>query len=180
MNEGRKNLLKGSMAESFAVNKLIQMGLSVSMPVYKQCKYDCILDYKNDLYRVQIKKITQHYRKSDKIQVSLKSGHYNSSGVMDTYKYTKNDIDAYIFVDLEKENCFWALFEETPSSSFTISYIKENGKYSNGGTPINYFEDYLLENRLDNGKELMEEEKSIADKQEDNDSEEIEGSVFDY
>lgn len=162
MNEGRKNLLKGSQAEAFAVNKLIQMGLSVSMPVFKQCKYDCIVDDGNKLYKTQIKKITSPPDRPNIVKTRLSSGHYDSSGQMQNKKYNKNDIDSFLFVDLDKNNCFWMFFDETPDSSITISY--KRSKYAN---KINYYKDFLIENVFDSEDRYKN-------------TDENEGSIFDF
>jgi hypothetical protein len=161
MNRGRENLLKGSQAEAFAVNRLIQLNLSVSMPVFKECKYDCIVDISGGLFRTQIKKLHREDGRDGRIITKLTSGHYDSKGEMNNKKYTEEDIDAFLLVDLEKENCFWMLFHETPTSSITLSYKRSQQN-------INYYKDYLLENRIDS--------ESMGGSE----AEDLSGSVFQY
>lgn len=173
MNEGRKNLLKGSIAESLAVSKMIRMGLSVSMPVFKQCKYDAIVEVDGNLNKIQIKKGRE--TKNNRLVTKLSSGHYDSDGEMNTKHYTENDVDVFVIVDIVRKNVFWVNFSET-GKSFTISYKKNKGKQST--TQVNYYKTYLIGNRLD-GFDLQKENKQNKNKTNKNNEDKLERSVFD-
>ena len=77
---------KGDIAVSQAIATFTQLGADVSVPLTESAPYDLILDYKNTLYRLQVKYISGD-------DVDLRNIHSNSKGyvikkaVQDTYDW---------------------------------------------------------------------------------------------
>lgn len=101
----------GAYAESKFISKCLQYNISVSIPIFSVCRYDCVVDIQNRTYRVQIKS-TLKPRSKNIYRFSLKQ---NSS------KYSKNDFDYFVFYAYDI-NVFWVVPYEIIGSrrSYTL------------------------------------------------------------
>lgn len=64
---------KGDIAVSQAVATFTSLGADVSIPLTESAPYDLIVDYKNTLYRLQVKYVSGN-------EVDLRTIHSNSKG----------------------------------------------------------------------------------------------------
>lgn len=126
---------KGCITEMKVMTKFLELGYFVSQPLLQNSKYDCIVDIKGKLYKIQIK--TSHIDpKNDKVFVfNCKS--VTTTGTKNiTTKYGKEDIDYFATIWQDKyylipvEHCsvekrLWLTKPTRSNSSFAEDYNLE-------------------------------------------------------
>lgn len=87
--------LKGALTEQRCFIKCIEMGFTVSKPIFDNARYDFILDTGKNLLRIQVK--TSHWKDEEKSAFTFNcySQHSLSNGNK-VMKYTKKEIDFFM------------------------------------------------------------------------------------
>lgn len=128
MNEGQKKQSKGAYTEAKVTEKLLELGFSVSTPVFVQQKYDMIIDTGDGLLKAQVKTAYEIEREGRK-KIDLRRGHPTSDGFKHK-AYFEEEIDGFLSYIPEKDEVIWIPIDEA-SCSFTLcldeKYTKCNG-----------------------------------------------------
>lgn len=141
-----ETLQKGMITELKCMEKFISMGYYISIPYGNSNKYDLILDYNNNLYRIQIK--TAHWSK-DTVEENVAfeiatCGSTTNCKTTTRHYYTKEDIDFFLTY-FEGEFYLIPIEEAENKSAFRLRYeYPKNGQRKN----IHIASDYLLEKQL--------------------------------
>lgn len=95
--------LTGALTEQKCFVKCIEMGYSISKPLFDNERYDFILDTGKSLLKIQIK--TSHWKDAEKSSFIFNcySQHATSTGYK-RMKYTKNEIDFFM---TERDGIFY-------------------------------------------------------------------------
>lgn len=114
----------GNICEAVALAKLLKKGWSVSIPYGDNCRYDFILDKKDgNLYKIQVKSASRPKEKNNQVLTFFLETR-NSKGFN---KYTKDDVDAFIAVDLVEDRVFYVPFEKTKDQrTFQLRLIESS------------------------------------------------------
>lgn len=88
---------KGLITEMKVMLFFVEQGYNVSQPLNADSKYDCILDVKGELYRIQVKTAHPSSSTKDSIEIKCRSvtttqNHCKMSG------YSQNDIEFFATV----------------------------------------------------------------------------------
>lgn len=131
----------GKITEIKVLEKVIELGYSVSVPFGDKDRYDQIWDINGKLFRIQIK--TSRWKNEDckAINFSCKTSYSRASGVRQ-HKYTKDDID--FFATYWNEKVYVIPVEEC-STDKTLWFAKPQ----NGCNKCSFAKDYELEVFLD-------------------------------
>lgn len=148
MNVGRRHQWRGSRTEAKVTSELIDRGLSVSLPVFGNQRYDLVMDRDGDLERVQVKTAYEHASKDDIVVIEFASMVYGSDGTPQRTYYTSDEIDSYIGYVPHRDVLRYVLFEETPKTQMNFSF-KDRQAYNPGNRKtVNFASEYLLDSRL--------------------------------
>lgn len=132
----------GNLTELQCITRLYELGCDISIPFGNSQKYDLIMDYKDVLYKVQVK----HSKDHEGTHFSFKTrwqGH-NSKGYTQT-SYTKKDID--FFATYYEGKVYLIPIEECSGAEKTLRLIPPKNGQIKG---INFAKDYLAEEVLSN------------------------------
>ena len=79
----------GSITELLVIAELMKYGI-VSIPYGNNARYDCIFDFKNKRYRIQIK--TAHMLDAKRFTIPFKNKRLSANGIVSKV-YTKDQVD---------------------------------------------------------------------------------------
>ena len=130
----------GNLTELQGITALYALGCDVSIPFGNSQKYDLIMDYKDKLYKVQVKHANEHEDTHFSFRTRWQ-GH-NTSGYTQT-SYTKNDID--LFATFCKGQLYLVPVEECSGAEKTIRFVPPKNGQTKG---INFAKDYVAEEVL--------------------------------
>ena len=131
----------GNLTELQCITGLYELGCDVSIPFGNSQKYDLIIDYKNILYKVQVKHANDH--NGEYFTFKTRWQGHNMSGYTQT-KYTKDDID--FFATYYQGNVYLIPVEQCSGAEKTIRIIPpKNGQTKN----INFAKDYSAKEVLE-------------------------------
>lgn len=130
----------GNLTELQCITGLYELGCDVSIPFGNSQKYDLIIDYKNQLYKVQVKH-AKDFNGEYFVFKTRWQGH-NSSGYTQTL-YTKEEID--FFATYYKGQVYLIPVEQCSGASKTIRIIPPKSGQIKG---INFAQDYLAKEVL--------------------------------
>ena len=90
----------GNVTELQCITRFYELGYTVSIPYGDSSKYDMILEYQRNLYRLQCKHAKEFFGTDGalsyiKIRTSWQSG-YTKNSQTHTNKYSKDDIDYFV------------------------------------------------------------------------------------
>lgn len=130
---------KGDLAEAKAVAMLMEAGFTVSLPTTEHCRYDIVADDGECLYKLQVK-----CGRRDDYRVVFNTSDIRSNRTGSRRRtYTKNDIDAFLVYDQDRDNWLWVPVEEATDSAMTIRVEEPDSKFA-GSSTANYAEDYQV------------------------------------
>lgn len=133
---------KGYISELKVFSKLLEYG-DISVPYGNSSRYDCIFDYNNKLYKIQIKT----GRRVDENRFFVPLSNSKVSSIISTHKkYSPNDID---FVIAYYDDEYYIIPIKEEHDGINLSYKHSQHKKQN----INLAEDYKLEKILKQLKE---------------------------
>lgn len=138
------NLLKGALTEQKCFLKCIEMGFTVSKPLFDNARYDFILDTGSKLLKIQVK--TSHWKDDEKscIIFNCYSQHSLSNGNK-IMKYTNKEIDFFM---TEKEGIFYLY--PAPDIGLKEKTLKILPPKSNQIKNISFAKDYIFEDVIKN------------------------------
>ena len=129
----------GNLTELQCITNLYALGCGVSIPFGDNQKYDLIIDYKNKLYKIQVKHARDVIFDNKIVGFSINTrwqGHNSKGYIM--HSYLKEDID--FFATYHKNNLFLIPIEECTSGGKVIRY---NIPKNNQLLKINFAPNYL-------------------------------------
>lgn len=132
----------GNLTELQCITALYELGCDVSIPFGNSQKYDIIIDWKNQLYKVQIKHALEH---DEGAYFSFKTrwqGH-NTTGYTQT-SYTKEDID--FFATYYNGNVYLIPVEQCSGAEKNLRIRPPKNGQTKG---INFAKDYLAKEVLE-------------------------------
>lgn len=131
----------GNLTELQCITGLYSLGCDISIPFGNSQKYDLIMDYKNKLYKIQVKHAKDKIINDEVVGFTFKTrwqGH-NSNGYTN-HTYVKEEID--FFATYHQNKVFLIPIEECSGIEKTIRYdIPKNNQLLR----INFAKDYLAE-----------------------------------
>lgn len=127
---------KGRITELKIITHFLELGYAVSQPLMQDSKYDCIVDVRGRLYKIQIKTSRKDVKTDSPIFVFNCKSVVTTGQKSITTKYTKNDIDffatvwddKYYLVPVEECSVEKRLWLEKPprkGCSFAEDYLME-------------------------------------------------------
>jgi len=130
----------GNLTELQCITGLYKIGCDVSIPFGNSQKYDLIIDYKNTLYKIQVKHANDH--NGEYFTFKTRWQGHNMSGYTQN-RYTKDDID--FFATYYNGDVYLIPVEECSGSDKTIRIAPPKKNQIKG---INFAENYLAEEVL--------------------------------
>ena len=131
----------GNIGEIKAMCKFIELGIPVYTPFGDNEKSDLIADFNGKLNRIQVK--TSQKAEDGKMDFRTDSSMSSSRrGENTVHYYTADEVDYFVFYNIERDVIFLVPFEDVGVRNFTIRYeLPKN----NQRTGIHMEEDYLFE-----------------------------------
>lgn len=126
--------LKGTITEMKVMTHFLELGYNVSQPILQNSKYDCIVDVKGKLYKIQIKTS----REKDKNSFVFNCKSVTTTGKSSiTTTYAKEEIDYFatewqgVYYLIPVEECsitkrLWLIRPTYSSSAEAKDYIMED------------------------------------------------------
>ena len=148
MNEGRQHQARGNKTEAKVTSELLNLGISVSAPVFGNERYDLIIDRGNELERVQVKTAYGHHNRTGTVAVGFESTVYQSNGKPNKTYYTAGEIDSYVIYCPERDTTLYVPFDETPRTQMNFSFRSKDEYNGHNRKAINFAEDYQLSAQL--------------------------------
>ena len=148
MNEGREHQARGSRTEATVTAHLLELGVSVSAPVFGNERYDLVVDRDGALERVQVKTAYSHRKRAGTVIVGFESTVYGSDGTPTKTYYTASEIDSYVVYCPKREFFLYVPFDETPRTQMSFSFREKDEYNSHNRKAIHFAEDYELSTRL--------------------------------
>ena len=130
----------GNLTELQCITGLYALGCDVSIPFGNSQKYDLIIDYKNKLYKVQVKHANDH--NGEYFTIKTRWQGHNASGYTQT-KYTKDDTD--FFATYYNGEVYLIPIEQCGGAEKTIRIVPPKSGQVKG---INFAKDYLAKEVL--------------------------------
>ena len=130
---------KGNLTELQCISAFVEQGCGISIPYGDNSKYDFIIDFQGNLYKIQAK--TSSIKDDNSIQFSCRSTHVNCKGVKNE-RYSKEDID--FFTTYWNGQCYLIPVNEC-SVSKTLRFAPPKSGQIKG---ISFAQDYELEKQL--------------------------------
>lgn len=135
----------GNLTELQCITGLYELGCDISLPFGNSQKYDLIIDWNCNLYKVQVKHSTPNYSTDGQIEgYTFKTrwqGH-NSNGYTQT-RYTKKDTD--FFATFFDGNVYLIPVEECSGDNKKLRIIPPKNGQKIG---VNFAKDYLAKEVL--------------------------------
>ena len=128
----------GNLTELQCATYLYEIGCAVSIPFGNSEKYDLVIDWKDILYKIQVKHANAHYDdlgEIDYISIECRWMGHNSKGYS-YHKYTENDTN--FFATFFNNQCY--LIPQNECSNNKILRIKPPKNNQKKG--ISFLEDY--------------------------------------
>lgn len=134
----------GNLTELQCITNLYALGCNISLPFGNSQKYDLILEYKNKLYKVQVKHANETLENGKIAYFTFKTRwqSHNQSGYAWT-PYTEEDID--LFATYCNGEVFLIPISECSASMKTIRFIPPKNGQIKG---ISFAKDYLAKEVL--------------------------------
>lgn len=148
MNEGREHQARGSRTEATVTAHLLELGVSVSAPVFGNERYDLVIDRDGALERVQVKTVYSHRERAGAVIVGFESTVYQSSGKPKKTYYSASEIDSYIVYCQERNWSLYVPFDETPRTQMRFSFRGKSEYNSHNRKAIHFAEGYELATRM--------------------------------
>ena len=142
----------GNIGEVKALAAFTELGIPVYLPFGDNEKEDMIAKFNGRLNRIQVK--TSIKAKDGKMKFDITSN-TKLKGKNSKYVYTSEDIDYFVFYNIEREKIFLVDVNETASTGVTIRYDAPKNNQTKG---VKYEKDYLLENVIAKINEVNQEQ----------------------
>jgi len=134
MNTSRK----GDETEAVILGRLMDLGVSVSVPFGDSDRYDLIADDGSCLYRTQCK--TGSWVNGS-VRFNLYSSTVNEDGRVDS-DYTSEEVDAYAVYSEETDTVYWVPIEATGNGEMRLRVEDPHPKAPT--SKINWADDYAV------------------------------------
>lgn len=131
---------KGALTEQKCFLKCIEMGFTISKPVFDNARYDFILDTGKNLLKIQVK--TSHWKDEEHTGFIFNcySQHALMNGKNKVMKYTKDEIDFFM---TEKEGIFYLY--PAPEQGIKEKTLRVLPTKSGQIKNISFAKDYIFE-----------------------------------
>lgn len=132
----------GNLTELQCITGLYELGCNVSLPFGNSQKYDLIIEWKNFLYKVQVKHCVEKDEGAYLVFKTRWQSH-NTSGYTQT-RYTKEDID--FFATYHNGNVYLVPIEQCSGAEKTLRLKPTKNGQVKG---ISFAKDYLAKEVLE-------------------------------
>lgn len=139
MNTSRK----GDETEAIILGRLMNRGVSVSVPFGDNDRYDLVVDDREQLYRVQCK--TGSWVNGS-VRFNLYTSTVSSDGRVDS-DYTAEEIDVYAVYSEETDGVYWVPIGETGKGEMRLRVEDPHPKAPK--SKINWASDYAISRRFE-------------------------------
>ncbi len=133
---------KGNIGEAIVLAEFVKKGIQISIPFGDNARYDLIADFNGKLNRIQIKYCNQKIEYDGIHCPCASSTNHTTNKHYTTYN---NDVDYICFYLVEWDKTLILSMEEIGTRK-TITFRLTKPK--NGQANVNYANDYLLEDFL--------------------------------
>jgi len=134
----------GLLGEEIAIVELLENDIIISRPLGDNSRYDLIIDINNKLYKTQIKSTMSSNDEAVKFNLRSSYAHRRNNSYK---KYTIEEIDLFLLVDITKKMCFLLSGKHfIDKTHINIRYKNTKNKQYNN---INWYSDFLLVNIID-------------------------------
>lgn len=135
---------KGDISMVCVIAELTKRGISVSIPMTDNKRYDLIMDYNGALYRMQVKTI--NYKHDDGLLIfkTVSSNTTKNKGYYDR-RYKFDEIEGFLAYCIELDKVYLAWVSEAPRGKF---YLRCHETKNNQKRKIRYTHEYELDKRL--------------------------------
>ena len=108
---------KGDISMACVIAELTKRGISISVPMTDNKRYDLIMDYNGKLYRMQVKRI--NYKPDDGLLIfkTVSSNSTKNKGYYDR-RYKFGEIEGFLAYCLELDKVYLAWIGEVPREKF--------------------------------------------------------------
>lgn len=134
----------GNLTELQCATRLYELGCAVSIPFGNSEKYDLIIDWKDKLYKIQVKHATQLLKEDCVYGIKIKCnwiGHNNNGYT--THKYQETDVD--FFATFYEGECYLIPQKECSNEKILRILPPKNGQKKG----ISFLKDYLSQEVLE-------------------------------
>ena len=138
MNTSRK----GDETEAVILGRLMDLGVSVSVPFGDSDRYDLVVDDGASLHRLQCK--TGSWVNGS-VRFNLYTSTVGTDGRVDS-EYTSEEIDAYAVYSKETDEVYWIPIEDTGSGEMRLRVEDPHPKAPT--SKINWANEYAIANRF--------------------------------
>ena len=128
----------GNSTELNCIASLYDCGCEILLPYGDSQKYDVVIDYKGNFYKVQCKNANPTYQGDGSIDyITFKTAWESGRKSRTSKHYTKQDID--FFATYFEGTCYLIPVEETPSRIKTLRFaLPKNGQTQGISLARNY------------------------------------------
>lgn len=133
-------LYKGALTEQKCFLKCIEMGFTVSKPIFDNARYDFILDTGKNLLKIQVKTSRWKNEEHTGFVFNCFSQHALGNGNNKVMKYTKDEIDFFM---TEKEGIFYLY--PAPEQGIKEKTLRILPTKSGQTKNISFAKDYVFE-----------------------------------
>lgn len=131
---------KGALTEQKCFLKCIEMGFTISKPIFDNARYDFILDTGKNLLKIQVKTSRWKDEEHTGFVFNCYSQHALMNGNNKVMKYTKDEIDFFM---TEKEGIFYLY--PAPEQGIKEKTLRVLPTKSGQTKNISFAKDYVFE-----------------------------------
>lgn len=131
---------KGALTEQKCFLKCIEMGFTISKPIFDNARYDFILDTGKNLLKIQVKTSRWKDEEHTGFIFNCYSQHALTNGNNKVMKYTKDEIDFFM---TEKEGIFYLY--PAPEQGIKEKTLRVLPTKSGQIKNISFAKDYIFE-----------------------------------
>ena len=128
---------KGHFAELLVLAKLIKQGFNIAMPYGPQKGWDLLVSMNGKWEKWQVKSGRRRGPHRKSIEVNLERSYYIAGGRHIKHRYTKNDFEVLIIVDLDSGRMFKLTFRDVEGKGYLS--IRPKSEFLWGDVDISQF-----------------------------------------
>ena len=136
---------KGNLTELQCLTACSELGLTVSIPYGDSARYDFVLDFNGELYKIQCK--TSSLKDNGVYKFATRSTQVGTAST-NVRTYTKDDID--FFATYIEGKCYLVPVEQASGKEKTLRFVPPKNGQKEG---ISFAKDYELQSQLEKLKE---------------------------
>lgn len=134
----------GNIGEAVAISSFVRRGIPVYLPFGDNERADLIAEFNGKLNKIQVKTSIKSYGGTVVFDLTSSTMHRKNGC---KHKYSNDEVDYFFCYNINRDKAYLIKVSDTSISSFRIRYEKTKNNQTQN---INYEEDYLFDNVIDN------------------------------